>query len=90
MVSSTKNKVIGVILMGGSGVRFGSTLPKQYVLVRGEELFLHVAKAFDDNPVVDEVVFVAKIDYFPLIGQILNRVGFKKKYYIMYKKTRRK
>ncbi|MCQ2772235.1 MAG: 2-C-methyl-D-erythritol 4-phosphate cytidylyltransferase [Bacilli bacterium] len=80
MVSSSENKVIGIILMGGSGVRFGGDLPKQYVLARGQELFLHAAKAFDDNPVVDEVVFVAKIDYFPLIGQILNRVGFKKKY----------
>lgn len=66
--------------MGGSGIRFGGDLPKQYVLAKGKELFLHAALAFESNSLVDEVVFVAKIDYFPLIGQILNRVGFSKKY----------
>ncbi|MCQ2798308.1 MAG: 2-C-methyl-D-erythritol 4-phosphate cytidylyltransferase [Bacilli bacterium] len=80
MCNSAGNKVIGVILMGGSGVRFGGDTPKQYVMARGQELFLHVAKAFESNEIIDEVVFVAKIDYFPLIGQILNRVGYSKKY----------
>lgn len=73
-------KTIGVILMGGTGSRYGGNLPKQYVKVKGIELFMHVAKDFENNPLIDEVVFVASLDYFPLIGEILAREKYTKKY----------
>lgn len=73
-------KTIGVILMGGTGSRYGGNLPKQYVKVKGVELFMHVAKDFENNPLIDEVVFVASLDYFPLIGEILAREKYTKKY----------
>jgi len=82
-------KTIGVILMGGVGSRYGGDLPKQYVKVKGKELFLHVAKDFENNPHIDEVVFVASLDYFPLIGEILAREKYNKKFsYALSGKTR--
>ncbi len=73
-------KTIGIILMGGIGSRFGGDIPKQYVKVKGTELFMHVAKDFEKSPLIDEIVFVASLDYLPLIGEILSREQFSKKF----------
>lgn len=44
-----------LILAGGSGVRLGADLPKQYLLLAGEPILRRSLRAFLDHPAVDAV-----------------------------------
>jgi len=46
----------GILLMGGTGERFGSTLPKQFVRLSGKEVFEHTLHAFESSKLFDEII----------------------------------
>jgi len=49
---------IAVLLMGGSGTRFGGSLPKQYVEMAGKPLFFHALEVFQKAKEVQAIVLV--------------------------------
>lgn len=49
---------VGVILSGGSGVRFGSELPKQYWTLRGRMVIEYSLQAFRESRLTDACVVV--------------------------------
>jgi 2-C-methyl-D-erythritol 4-phosphate cytidylyltransferase len=51
-------RTVAVVLAGGSGRRFGGTTPKQVRLLAGRTLMEHCVAAFDQAPVIDEVLVV--------------------------------
>lgn len=51
-------RVIGVVLGGGAGQRFGAHLPKQLVTLDGRTLVEHCVDAFAKAPGVDDVLLV--------------------------------
>jgi len=51
-------QTVAVVLAGGSGRRFGGSLPKQLRLLAGRTLLEHCVAAFDQAPSVDEVLVV--------------------------------
>lgn len=53
-----KEKIAAIVLAGGSGKRMGSDIPKQYLSVDGYPVIYYSLKAFEDCPLVDEVVLV--------------------------------
>ena len=49
-------RMVGVVLAGGSGQRFGAGVPKQLLELDGRTLLEHCVAAFDAAPGVDEVL----------------------------------
>jgi ribitol-5-phosphate 2-dehydrogenase (NADP+) / D-ribitol-5-phosphate cytidylyltransferase len=49
---------VAVILLSGTGTRFGVSLPKQFIELKGAPLFSFSLKAFDRNKSIDEIILV--------------------------------
>jgi 2-C-methyl-D-erythritol 4-phosphate cytidylyltransferase len=56
-------KVVGIILMGGVGVRFGSNVPKQFHSLKGKKIYLHTLEAFLQSQLFDSLVLVCHPDW---------------------------
>ena len=50
---------IGLILAGGSGVRLGAEIPKQYIAVKGKTIIAYCLEVFGIHPLIDAVQIVA-------------------------------
>ncbi len=67
-----ENRRIGaVLLMAGSGSRFGSALPKQLHRLVGKPVFLHALEAFLAAEIFDEIVLSCHPDWMPQIAEML-------------------
>jgi len=81
-VSTAKNhqmlKNIGVILAGGSGVRFGSQKPKQFIRVAGKRIIEHTIEAFQNSQLIDEIAIVTHPGYIEEVEEIVNFNNFSK------------
>ncbi len=62
-------KVVGIILMGGTGARFGSDRPKQFHLIEGKRVYLHTLGAFLQSHLFDEIVLVCHSDWLALVKE---------------------
>jgi 2-C-methyl-D-erythritol 4-phosphate cytidylyltransferase len=58
-----ENRVAALILMGGSGERFGSDVPKQFHPLMGLPLYLHTLDVFLSCPLVDSIALVCHPDF---------------------------
>ena len=47
-----------IIVAAGSGQRFDTTTPKQFVLIHGKPLITHTLERFEACPAIDEIVLV--------------------------------
>jgi len=56
-------RTVAVVLAGGSGRRFGGSMPKQLQLLAGRTLVEHCVAAFDEAPGVDEVLVVIGAEF---------------------------
>ena len=72
------SKVIGVILAGGSGDRFGSAKPKQFVDVLGRPVIEYTVDAFEQNKGIEEIVIVTREDYLSWVNEIVVRNAWRK------------
>jgi ribitol-5-phosphate 2-dehydrogenase (NADP+) / D-ribitol-5-phosphate cytidylyltransferase len=68
-------QTVGVVLAGGSGRRFGGSLPKQLRLLAGRTLLEHCVAAFDQAPSVDEVLVVIADELIPQVTADLGGYG---------------
>lgn len=51
----THKKIAAIIVAGGTGARFGHSIPKQYIEVHNKPLFVHCLEPFMDHPRVDHI-----------------------------------
>lgn len=75
-MSDIKN--IAVILAGGSGQRFGTALPKQFLPLVGKTVIEHSIEAFEQCAAIDEIAVVMNADYLPMMQEIIDRNGWLK------------
>lgn len=64
------NKVIAIIVAAGSGKRFGSTLPKQFLKTGSETVLQKAVRAFDENKYVDDILIVAGAGFTELAAEL--------------------
>ena len=57
-----QNMVYTIILSGGTGVRLGGNIPKQYIEVNGKPILYYSIKAFQES-FVDKIVLVTGPDH---------------------------
>ena len=70
-------KIVGMILSGGSGKRFGSETPKQYLDINGRPVISYAIEAFQKSN-VDEIIIAAGAGFTDRCRQIAVQGGFSK------------
>ena len=55
---SSKKGIKAIILMGGTGLRFGSELPKQFHRLAGKKVYLYTLEAFLKTQLFEEIILV--------------------------------
>ena len=71
-------KNVAVILAGGSGIRLGGELPKQFLKIAGKKIIEHTIEAFEQNEFIDEIAVVCNPLYMHLLENLLVDSGYKK------------
>lgn len=64
-------KTIAVIPAGGSGLRTGTSKPKQFLKFFGKELLAYTLEVFQSSKMIDEIVVAVNKSYFGLIEKII-------------------
>ncbi|HAY33332.1 MAG TPA: 2-C-methyl-D-erythritol 4-phosphate cytidylyltransferase [Ignavibacteria bacterium] len=71
-----KRAVKVIIPASGSGVRFGSKIPKQFLKINGDEILTHTVKKFHDVKGIDEIIIAAAPENFIRICSIIRKNNF--------------
>jgi len=71
-------KNIAIILAGGSGNRFASNLPKQFLTINNKTILEYSIEAFENSNLIDDIIIVANPNYFQETQQIVSQRDFKK------------
>lgn len=61
--------VYALILAGGNGIRFGSDVPKQYMLAKGKPIISYCLDKFSSNELVDKIIIVATNEWYDYIKE---------------------
>ena len=70
--------ICAIIAAAGSGTRFGSKIPKQFLEIGGKPLLIHTIEKFDDCAAVDEIVLILSVDEIENFSLILAKFNFNK------------
>lgn len=60
-------KVLCIILMGGTGVRFGSVLPKQFHSLENKKIYLHTLEACLKSQLFDDIILVCHPEWIEAV-----------------------
>lgn len=71
-------KNIAVVLAGGSGKRMGEEIPKQFLPVLGKPIIQYSMEAFQNHPLIDEMVVVLPDEYLGKLSQFVDIEMFPK------------
>ena len=67
------NKITAIVVAAGRGKRLGSSLPKQFLKIRGRTILEMSVAPFEENRLVDEIFVVANPDYYELTGELCKK-----------------
>lgn len=74
----TQKKNIAIILASGSGTRFGSETPKQFLKLAGKTVLEHTLDVFERHPQIDEMVVVVSAENRVLTEETISNAGYRK------------
>lgn len=69
---------IALIVAGGSGLRIGGEMPKQFLEVCGKSIIIHCMEAFDRHTGIDEIIAVCQPEHMQLLCQQTEKFGVRK------------
>lgn len=69
---------IALVLSGGTGVRMGLEVPKQYQILAGKPVIVHTLEQFEGCPQVDHVIATATLDWEETIWEWKGEYGLSK------------
>lgn len=69
---------IAIVFAGGSGVRMGSAVPKQFIEINGRPVLAHTLSLFQEHARVDGVYLVCNPKFREQSRQIVSQYGFDK------------
>ncbi len=72
-----------IIPSGGVGRRINSSLPKQYVKVKGKELIAYTLEIFQECSLIDKIIIAAQPEYNPLLEEIKEKYKISKLYKVV-------
>jgi 2-C-methyl-D-erythritol 4-phosphate cytidylyltransferase len=65
--------VFAVIPAGGTGKRFGESLPKQFHLIKGKEIIAYTLEVFQNCFLIDEIIVAVQPEYSGLMKSIVEK-----------------
>ena len=71
-------KNVAVILAGGSGIRLGNEIPKQFLKVAGKLVIEHTIDVFEASHEIDEICIVSRADYVNDVEALVIKNQYKK------------
>ena len=71
-------KTVGVILAGGSGLRFKSDKPKQFIRIAGKRIIEHTLEVFQYSAYIDEIAIVTHAGYINEMENVVNQNSYNK------------
>ena len=69
---------LAIIFAGGSGVRMGSAIPKQFLELDGKPVLAHTLELFERHPSIDGIYLVVNADYVEQAPEFVRRWGVTK------------
>ena len=69
---------IVLLMMGGSGTRFGARIPKQYILVKDRPIFSYIMYGYQDCSDIDAIVAVSHSDWIEYVREWAGKMGISK------------
>ncbi len=67
-----------LLMMGGSGTRFGARIPKQFILVEKIPIFAYILKGYEDCEFVDSITVVSHADWIEYVKEWADKLGVSK------------
>ena len=75
---------IAIIFAGGSGVRMGAGLPKQFLEVNGKPIIIHTLKLFQYHRHIDKIYISVLKDYIPYMESLIEEFKLTKVAHICF------
>ena len=69
---------IAVIFAGGSGVRMGAGIPKQFLEINGKPIIVHTLELFENHNDIDKIYIVMLKDYIPYMNKLVKKFAISK------------
>lgn len=69
---------MAVVLAGGTGTRVGLSIPKQLIKVAGKTIIEHTIAAFQQSPVIDEIIIMMAPGHLDPVRAIVKSGGYDK------------
>lgn len=63
---------IAIIFAGGSGVRMGAGMPKQFLEINGKPIIIHTLDIFQNSPLIDKIYIACKKEYISRLEYMLD------------------
>jgi ribitol-5-phosphate 2-dehydrogenase (NADP+) / D-ribitol-5-phosphate cytidylyltransferase len=73
-----KRANIAVIMAAGRGARHGTTVPKQYMELKGRLVLERAVDAFENHPDIDQIALVVDPEETDRVGKMVSDNGWKK------------
>lgn len=71
-------KNYGIILASGTGNRYGSDVPKQFIKIAGKTVFEHTVEVFENAKEINEIIVVITPDYRHFAEELIIKNSYKK------------
>lgn len=68
---------VAIILSGGTGVRLGGNIPKQYIEVNGRPIIADCIETFEKHPLIDKYIIVAAKEWEQYLLQVIEGMADK-------------
>lgn len=62
---------IAIIFAGGSGVRMGAGVPKQFLEINGKPILIHTLQLFEEHEEIDRIYLAMNEDYVRYAQQLV-------------------
>lgn len=69
---------IAIIFAGGSGVRMGAGVPKQFLEINGKPVIIHTLQLFQHHRMIDKIYVSVLKDYIPYMKELVDEYRLKK------------
>lgn len=66
---------IVMLMMAGSGIRFGADIPKQFVEVENQPVFSYILDAYNRSPQIDRIVIVTHKNWIDFVQEWKDRLN---------------
>ena len=67
-----------LLMMAGSGIRYGADIPKQFVEVEGKPVFSYILKGYDSSSLIDHIIVVTHPDWLDFVEEWKQKMRIRK------------